>query len=208
VAILVALDIAEPPDIWADLGFRVDGATVWVDGVGHRLDAPGKRIAGWALAGIDRPPGRCEIDGLATEVVEDLSPAPTPGHANGVIGLDHVVVATPDHARTVAAFEAVGMRMLRERETGTYGAPMRQAFFRVGPAILEVVGGAEPSGDGPAGFFGLAWTCADLDATASWFGSRLHAPKEAVQPGRRIATLDQGAGSRIAMAFMSPEPAR
>ena len=47
---------------------------------------------------------------------------------------------------------------------------------------------------------------ADLDATARYLGDRLHPAKGAVQPGRRIATLDRGAGSTVAMAFMSPGP--
>ena len=83
---------------------------------------------------------------------------------------------------------------------------MVQVFFRLGEVVLEVVGGPQPSGDGPARFFGLAFTVADLDATARYLGDRLHPAKGAVQPGRRIATLDRGAGSTVAMAFMSPGP--
>jgi hypothetical protein len=70
--------------------------------------------------------------------------------------------------------------------------------------ILEVVGPPQPTEDGPARFFGLAWTVADLDATAAYLGDRLHPAKEAVQKGRRIATLDRTAGSTVAHAFMSP----
>ena len=43
-----------------------------------------------------------------------------------------------------------------------------------------------------------------VDATAAYLGDRLHRAKDAVQPGRRIATLDKEAGSTIAIAFMSP----
>jgi len=86
---------------------------------------------------------------------------------------------------------------------------MRQAFFRLGPVILEVVGPLEGSmGDRPPRFFGLAFTVEDLDATAAFFGERLRPSKDAVQAGRRIATLDKAAGSTVAMAFMSPEPER
>lgn len=208
MASLAALQIADDPDVWADLGFTTtpEGA-VWVDGVEHHLGSEGKRIVGWSLFGVSLPPGATSVDGLATTVVDDLpDPGPTT-HPNGVTGLDHVVVATPDHARTIAALETVGLRLLRVRETDSYGTPMRQAFFRLGPVILEVVGGHEPDA-GPARFFGLAWTCADLDATVEWFGGRLHPPKAAVQEGRRIATLDRGAGTTVAMAFMSPDPPR
>ena len=52
------------------------------------------------------------------------------------------------------------------RDGSSGGGPIRQVFFRLGDPILEMVGPPEPSGDGPARFFGLALTVADLDATA------------------------------------------
>jgi hypothetical protein len=202
VAWLAALDITDDSAVWDALGFAVVDGAAWVDGVAHRL---GAAAPAWSLAGVELPPGPCDVDGLATIVVADPPDLRTDPHPNGVIGLDHVVVGTPDHARTVGVFEKAGMPMLRMRETDTYGAPMRQAFFRLGPVIVEVIGGATATGDGPAGFFGLAWTSSDLDATGRFLGERLHAAKDAVQPGRRIATLDRSAGSRVAMAFMSAE---
>jgi hypothetical protein len=121
-----------------------------------------------------------------------------------VTELDHLVVFSPDHARTVAAFEAAGLSLRRTRQSDNDGRAMVQAFFLLGPVILELIGPSSPSGSGPARFFGLAFTVADLDATASFFGPRLHGAKDAVQPGRRITTLDRGAGTTVAMAFMSP----
>ncbi|MGV3758413.1 MAG: VOC family protein [Actinomycetota bacterium] len=106
----------------------------------------------------------------------------------------------------MAALEEVGLTVRGERETDTYGAPMRQIFFRLGEVILELVGGSEP-GEGDPGFFGLAITVADLDATAARLGPALGAPKDAVQEGRRIATLrHRDLGMSVATAFMSPEP--
>jgi hypothetical protein len=83
---------------------------------------------------------------------------------------------------------------------------MQQAFFKLGEVILELVGPKEPSGDGALRFYGLAWTVRDLDATAAFLGDRLKPAKDAVQPGRRIATLASTAGSTVPHAFMSPEP--
>lgn len=203
--LLASLDVSDPAEIWVDLGFAVsDGVTV-VDGVHHRLDAAGKGIVGWTVWGITLPTGQDHLEGLPTAVSDGSPPPPlTPAHANGVTGLDHVVVFTPDLSRSISAFEAAGMELRRTRDANSYGSPMRQAFFRLGPVILEVVGPPEPTGDGAARFFGLAWTCEDLDATGRWLGDRLGAPKDAVQERRRIATLGRGAGSHVAMAFMSP----
>ena len=62
----------------------------------------------------------------------------------------------------------------------------------------------EPSGDGPAGFVGLAYTVADLDALPARYGEGLGRVKDAVQPGRRIATLRHRAfDMSVATAFMS-----
>lgn len=202
-----SLTVGDPAEVWHDLGFAAgsDGHVV-VDGVVHRFDpAVGKGIRGWALRGTDDLGPTFE--GIPTEAA-----SPEPGgdgtHANGVVGLDHVVLLTPDLARTIERLEGAGVECRRVRETDTYGSPMRQAFFRFGPVILEVIGSVEKTGDGPARFYGLAWTVADLDATAAFLGDRLRPAKEAVQPGRRIATLDRSAGSTVAMAFMSPgEPA-
>lgn len=203
---LVSLLVADPPEAWADLGFTVADSGSTVGGVHHELSGgPGKGVLSWSLDGVTLPGGSGDLDGLPTAVA-----APPDGdehpHPNGVVEIDHLVVATPDMDRTVAAFEQAGMRALRRREAEAYGSAMVQTFFRLGPVVLEVVGKPEPQGDGPARFFGLAFTVADLDATAAYFGERLHAPKEAVQPGRRIATLDNTAGTSVAMAFMSPEP--
>ncbi|GAC1318897.1 MAG: hypothetical protein NVSMB12_17970 [Acidimicrobiales bacterium] len=202
--LLASLDIADPAAVWTDLGFAVtDGASV-VDGVRHRQGAAGKGIVGWALWGATMAPEQDQIEGLPTVIAPGAPPAPlTPVHPNGVTGLDHVVVFTPDLPRSIAAFEAAGMELRRTRDTGGAGGPMRQAFFRLGPVILEVVGPEEASGEGPARFFGLAWTCDDLDATVRWLGDRLPDPKAAVQEGRRISTLTRDSGSTVAMAFMS-----
>jgi hypothetical protein len=203
MALLTALDIADDVAVWVGLGFTAPDGEVQIDRVRHRLGASGDRITSWSLWGVKLPPGPCRVDGLPTIVVDDPDETgPDPTHPNGVTGLDHLVITTPDHPRTVAALEAIGLTVLRIRET----EKVRQAFFRLGPVILELVGGVHATGDGPAAFLGLAWTCADLDATAVYLGSRLHPSKEAVQPGRRIATLDKEAGTRVAMAFMSPPP--
>jgi hypothetical protein len=205
VARISTLVVADPPSAWASLGFCVEGDGTVVGGVSHHLDpSSGHRgITQWEVAGIGLD-GR-DLDGLPTRVVESPSDAAAPvSHRNGVVAIDHLVIATPDHERTVAAFEAAGLQLLRTRRTDTYGAPMVQGFFRLGPVIVEVIGQAGAVSEGPARFFGLALTVTDLDATARYLGSRLHPAKDAVQPGRRIATLDRGAGVRTALAFMSP----
>jgi len=143
-----------------------------------------------------------EIDGLLTEVVtEPGDPAQTARHANGALGIDHVVVITPDFDRTAARLAQAGLELRRIREAP---AGARQGFRRLGPTILELVE-APDTGDGPAYFWGLVVIVRDLQELARALGDRLSPVKPAVQPGRLIATLCQAGGMSFAMAFMSPE---
>jgi len=195
---VLTLAVADPPEAWSSLGFTVADSVCRVGDVCFALGAEGgKGVRAWSLP---------SVDGLR---VCEPAPVEPPGqsagaHANGVVDLDHLVVTTPDHQRTLAAFEAAGWDLRRVRETDTYGAPMRQAFYKIDRVVLEVVGPAEPMGDSPARFWGLAFVSHDLDATASYLGDRLHPAKDAVQPGRRIATLDKTAGPTVPIAFMTP----
>jgi hypothetical protein len=199
----VALDVAADPDAWRALGFVVDDDGVCaVDGVTIRLGSAGRKISGWALADV---PGGVEVDGLPT-VPPPLSPAMAASHVNGTVALDHLVVMSPDPDRTIKALAAHGVEPRRQRHTDQYGPPFTQTFFRLGRPILELIGPAAPAGSEPARFYGIAFTVKDLDATAALLGDRLGRVKDAVQPGRRIATLRREAGAGIPLAFMSPGP--
>jgi hypothetical protein len=109
---------------------------------------------------------------------------------------------TPNFERTAAALASAGMPLRRVRE-----APggIRQGFRRLGPAILELVE-ARDVRERAARFWGLVVIVRDLDALAERLGEQLGTIKDAVQPGRRIATLRASAGLGEAVAFMSPEP--
>jgi hypothetical protein len=142
------------------------------------------------------------IDGLVTELASASSSPESDVHPNGALGVDHVVVLTSDFARTAMALALAGLPLSRVRQASVQ---VRQGFRRLGPSILELVEvpGADP---GPASFWGLVVTVADLDRIAGDLAERLGAVKPAVQPGRRIATLRPSASLGQAVAFMSPEP--
>ena len=210
------LEIADPPELWAGLGFTVDadGACV-IGGVEHRLvgvspDGPG--IVGWALRGHPDPP-QGDVDGLRTRWAPSHVTRPAPTHANGVTRIDHLVVRTPDTPRTTAALETLGLRRRGHRDTNSAGEQVDMTFFWVGDVILELAGPPRPPSDPEradqtARFAGIAYASADLDATVRRLGHRATTPRAAVQPGRRIAALRPAAGSTMPMAFMSPHPGR
>ena len=201
--------VGDEPDCWRDAGFTVDDdGTCRLGHVRVRLVGRdgGKRIRDWSLRDID-PAALVDgaLDGLPTRT-SDVDPCEPATHPNGVLLIDHIVLATPDPARTTAALEAAGLPARRTRLADTYGSPLLQTFFRAGEVIIELIGPSEAAGDGPTSFFGLAHTVADLDATAAVLGPVLGAAKDAVQPGRRIATLrHRDLDVSVPTAFLSPD---
>jgi hypothetical protein len=143
------------------------------------------------------------IDGLATDAVEAQHPV-FADHEIGAIGLDHVVVLTGDLQRTSDAIAAAtGNELRRVRELGA----MRQGFHRMGRGglIVEIVERPEVT-DTAAVFWGIVVNVDDLDAACARIGPELvGAPKDAVQPGRRIATIRDEAGLGLPVALMTPD---
>ncbi|MBB4665000.1 VOC family protein [Conexibacter arvalis] len=184
---------------------RADGRDAGVVGAAPSGDG-GPSAGGVATAGAGSPAAGAARSGERAAADRPAAPA----HANGVEAIDHVVVISPALDRTIAAFEAAGLGLRRVREQPTPTGAPRQAFFRLGAEIVEVV--QEPaevvarSGDAerPAIFWGLALRCADLDAAVADLGDRVSPIRDAVQPGRRIASLRRAAGLALPIALMTP----
>jgi hypothetical protein len=206
------LVLADEPERWAALGFAVDGDVVQLGAVRLRLagEDAGRGIVGWSLCGI----ASTELDGLPTTRAEETGTDGAPAeHPNGVAAIDHVVAMTPALERTVQALRDAGLDLRRIREEPTPAGAPRQAFFRLGAEILEVV--QEPEhviaarGDGgaerEARLWGLAFVAPDLDRTAAALGEHAGEARDAVQPGRRIATVRRSAGLAVPVALMSPK---
>ncbi len=163
------------------------------------MDAP-PGIAGWTLAGV--PERLTHIDGLPTRGGV-AGERPAVEHPLGAFALDHVVVLSSRLERTCdAVAAATGAPLKRIREAG----PMRQGFHRLGPGgvIVEVVERPELTADAAA-FWGFVLNVRDLDAAVERLGTtRVGRIKDAVQPGRRIATVRAEVGLGLAVALMSP----
>jgi hypothetical protein len=197
------LVVADPPELWEELGFRVEDDACDIGSVRVRLDSrAGKRITSWSLCGIETD----ELDGLVTTLSSAAPRDSAEPHPNGVVAIDHVVAFSPDLDRTVATLQAAGLDLRRIREEPTPAGAPRQAFFRLGEVILECIqlpDSPELDRSRKATFWGLAVRTADMDATAGYLGDRLGEPRPAVQEGRTIATLSRDAGSSVPLAFMT-----
>lgn len=199
---LVELTLGSDPPAWERLGFTVSDGTVAVGSTLLRPAGGAGGIQSWTLAGVED----VALDGLATRVLPEAPPAPCPReHPNGALRIDHVVVRTPSLDRTVAALDDAGLELRRTRDAG---GGVRQGFVWVGDTILELVEdpAAEPAA--PAAFWGLVVVVGDIDHAAATAGDAFGEVRDAVQPGRRIATVRDSAGVGLPLAFMTPHVKR
>jgi Glyoxalase/Bleomycin resistance protein/Dioxygenase superfamily len=204
---IVELVVGDDPGAWRAAGFTVDEAgCAQVSTVRFRfVGAGGQRgIRSWGVAGLESS----DVDGLTGGLLDPIDVTPYE-HANTTMLLDHLVVATPDIDRTVRAFVERGCEPRRERVGGAEEQPLRQVFLRAGEVIVEVVGPVtaphrSEHRERPASFWGLAFTVADLDACVASLAEHCGSPRDAVQAGRRIATLrHESLGISVPTAFMT-----
>jgi len=204
------LVLADDPERWSALGFDVRDGRVQLGTVRLRLagEEAGRGIVSWSL----REVASTELDGLATTRSDSPVPAPAAQHSNGIFALDHIVVMSPALDRSVQALQQAGLDLRRIREQPTPAGAPRQAFFRLGAEILEVVQvpeqALERSGgpDGPARLWGLALLAPELDRTVAALGEQAGDARPAVQAGRRIATIKRSAGLAVPVALISEKP--
>jgi hypothetical protein len=199
--------IGDDPGSWEELGFRIADGCCEIGAVGLRFvgDASERGILCWTLRDL----AGTELDGLPTTASESPPRALAPAHPNGVVAIDHVVASSPSLDRSVGALQRAGLDLRRVREQPTPAGAPRQAFFRLGAEILELI--QEPADsieraggeDHSVRFWGLALRVEDLDRTVAVLGERVSEIRPAVQAGRRIATLRRGAGLTVPLALMS-----
>jgi hypothetical protein len=161
---------------------------------------------GWSLRAVTS----VDLDGLATTRSAAPIRVAGPAHPNGVLALDHIVAMSPALDRSVDALKAAGLELRRIREQPTPAGAPRQAFFRLGDEILEViqepdrVAGEDSHPDRPARLWGLAFIVEDIESTVERLGPDAGPVHPAVQRGRQIATLRRSAGLTVPVALMSP----
>ncbi len=183
------------------LGFAADDERMQLGGVEVELGAEGEGIVELdAAQRVARRRHRRAGHGGRRRRRGAPGPGPGPGHPNGAVGIDHVVVTTPEFDRTAAALSDAGMPLRRVRDAGSF----RQGFRRLGPAILELVE-VPAAPPGPARFWGLVVIVEDLAALAERLGTQLGEVRPAVQPGRHIAPWRRARGLGPKVAFMDAE---
>jgi len=211
------ITLADAPESWSALGFTVVDGRCRIGQVELVLagdqgqSRSGSGVLSWSLRDVADAASSAEgeLDGLPTTVSKRAPADRAPAHPNGVLAIDHVVAVSPAFERSVAAMQAAGLDLRRVREEPTPAGAPRQAFFRLGSEILELV--EEPAEvlarngghDRPVRFWGLALLVQDIDRTAAALAPHVGEVRDAVQPGRRIATVRRSAGLAAPLALMS-----
>ena len=206
---LVSITLPDSPSAWVDAGFLVEGSTVRVGALDLVCaDDPGAE----PVLGFDRPHphGTASLDGIVWDVTPTGRHAEPASHPNGIDGVDHLVIMAPDLDRARTALVEAGFEIRRERPTTIGSTAVTQLFARAGDrsgTILEVVAPTGPGGPGPSRLWGLALLATDLDATTDALGDHASGPRDAVQPGRRIATVrHENLGMAFTLAVMDHPP--
>jgi len=215
--LLTALRLSASASSWERLGFPLTasptGSSFVAGGLTFELEAPlGERtgLTGWRFTSDVDGPDRV-IDGIPTSFAAasaiGSAIASTVDPVLGITGVDHVVIMTPSLDRTCGAItEALRLPLKRIREVG---GGVRQGFHRAGSVILEVVERPDIDVVEPARLWGLVFDVADLDGVVDRLGPDVvGSPRDAVQKGRRIATVRSEAGLGCAVAFMTPASPR
>ncbi|MGH2864660.1 MAG: VOC family protein [Solirubrobacteraceae bacterium] len=207
------ITIADAPESWSALGFTVADrrcllGQVELQLVGSQEDMePRSGILAWSLRDLSS----ADLDGLPTSISGRPAPDRAPAHPNGVVAIDHIVAVSSAFERAVATMQTAGLDLRRVREEPTPAGAPRQAFFRLGGEILELV--EEPAEvtarDGgpqrPVRFWGLALLVENLDRIAAALAPHIGEVRAAVQPGRRIATVRRSAGLAAPLALISAD---
>jgi len=173
---------------WTACGFRVANDRFSIGQTTVHLDSNTPTLSA-SIEGID------VLDGLA---LRSASPAGDERAEDGVahpitaFAIDHVVVRTPAPDRTTAAFEAAGLDARKVRLIETPKGAHRQTFFWLGDVVCEVVGPDSADSDEPSSWWGWALSVADLESAVELLGDNTTPIKDAVQPGRRVATVRHG----------------
>ncbi len=213
MAQLIEITVGGTPFVWERLGLKVQQSEIELSDVAIHIHggAAGFLSCSFALSGTDAhafsidsmdglPVRLCTSDEAHASEVSTIEASAISGVH--VIGVDHLVITTDDLMRTSNDIERVlGVACARTRDAG-HG--VTQAFHKIDNTILELVTGPHVKHEG-AKWWGFVLTVDDIDRWWNAVGEEAASqPRDAVQQGRRIATVHSSVGLGVPVAVMSP----
>lgn len=173
-------------------GFRAGEVSLFI---GAAVERPALRFSS--------PTGSLEGLIAKDEAPDSLLDLPN-NHPNGTCGVDHVVVSSPNIVRTGEAMANAGLELLGTRSAEIGGRKVEQRFHRAGSCLIELVGEPGSSGDGSPSIWGITFVTERLGSLPALDPPPVASIRDAVQPGRRIATVVPEIHLPIRVAFMDP----
>jgi len=157
----------------------------WLEGptIPIELVSEADRAGGSTGSSAPFAPPRVTSGSVASEIEPDAQ----------VVGLDHVVIVSPQAERTRRYFaEELGIRLALDRSFPERG--LRLLFFRLGGVTLEVASSldAPPARSGRDAFQGLAWKVARIEAIQARLrdaGFEVSEIRRGHKAGTRVATV-------------------
>ena len=202
---LSELAVGDRPESWKRAGFSVGlSDSVQFGDLSINLTGLGTRgITSWSFDPEVSMSNICDIPVANTRGVASFAMRPEDYvHANGVHSIDHIVVKCGDVAHAESQFNSIGMSPNRKVTNQSKG--MHYLFYKTGSTIIEVVCPIFKNSE--RGFiWGITFVTPDIDATYDYLKPLVKTPWNAVQPGRRIMTLNtEHLDISVKMAFISP----
>jgi hypothetical protein len=189
---LVQLTVGGTSNLWQRLGLTFDDRHACRIGqISLHVDESAREgLLQWSFE-----PQVSSIDGMSSALR-----VPVGDHVSSTYLLvDHVVVMTDSLERTSGAIaEYTGLELRRTRDAAN---GVRQAFHRSEEVVIEVVQAPHVVA---AHLWGFVLVAPQFDEVISRLGeSVVSPPKDAVQPGRRIATVRREVGLGVNVALIS-----
>ena len=187
---------------WEKIGFAPREGAFQLGEVTCGVGADGPS---WAFdQGGDMPDALCGIataESAARQAEGDPSEQP-----NGAFKIDHVVVVSEAPSQTKAALERFGLIGKGARSFGSGDAERSQCFFWSGELLIELVGPAAEKADASplARIWGVTFVVDDFAPLLALAEGLVAGPRDAIQPGRQIATVATQLELGVELAFMSP----
>jgi hypothetical protein len=200
---LSELTVGDSPEQWGRAGFSIDShSIIKFRNLAIRLVGPKPRgVTSWSFTPTVSFPTICNIPISALSVPAQIHREPII-HANRIMSIDHVVLKHGDLVFVENQFKSIGL--LPKRQIANESKGLWYTFYRTDSTIIEVICPMQKTLDCGL-IWGITFVSEDIDATHDYLKPLTKVPWNAVQPGRRITTLNTDhLDISLKIAFISP----
>ena len=154
------LNINGDPILWEKLGFHVENSVIALGEMSvHLYDKPTPfRLLSFFNSESDEVTG---VDDIPV-IVNKVSNTAVADHPNGVYGVDHIVLVSPDASAAEEAFAEMGIAKKKQMQQGNNTL----SFYRPSNVTIEVITppkGSSETNESTLTVVGITFVCKDLE---------------------------------------------